>query len=65
MNQLLNVEEAARLLGISTWTIRSYVRDRKLNPVRIGRRVLLEISEIENFVSKSKGESPDMASENV
>jgi excisionase family DNA binding protein len=56
MNQLLNVEQTARLLGISTWTIRAYIRDRKLNAVRIGRRVLLEPSEIERFVEQSKSE---------
>lgn len=54
MDRLLNVEETAALLGLSTWTIRKSIRDRKLKAVRLGRRVLLELSEIEDFVSRSK-----------
>ena len=42
MTALLDLKEAGRLLSISPWTVRAYVRAGKLNPVRIGRRVLLE-----------------------
>jgi excisionase family DNA binding protein len=51
MKALRSVEEAAGLLGISQWTVRSYIRDGKLRPVRIGRRVLLAEDELERFVS--------------
>jgi excisionase family DNA binding protein len=51
MQPLKSVEEAAELLGISPWTVRSYIRDGKLKPVRIGRRVLVEEAELERFVA--------------
>jgi excisionase family DNA binding protein len=42
MRALKSVEEAAGLLGISPWTVRSYIKTGKLKPVRLGRRVLVE-----------------------
>jgi len=54
MRALKSVEEAAGLLGISPWTVRSYIHDGKLRPVRLGRRVLLEEAELERFVARSK-----------
>ena len=58
MNPLRSVEEAARLLAISPWTVRSFLRDGKLLPVRIGRRVLLEESELQRFIDESR-DSPN------
>jgi excisionase family DNA binding protein len=54
MKALKSVEESAELLGLSVWTVRAYIRDAKLRPVRIGRRVLLEESELERFVAQRK-----------
>ena len=56
MKPLKSVEEAAGLLGISPWTVRSYIREGKLKPVRIGRRVLVEEAELERFIERSKRE---------
>jgi len=50
MTKLLSVQDAAELLSISRWTVRAYIRQGKLRPVRIGRRVLLREEEIERFV---------------
>lgn len=60
MIQLLSVEKAAELLGISRWTVRAYIRDKKIAPVHIGRRVLIEPSELERFVSAAKAASADL-----
>lgn len=54
MRALRSVEEAAGLLGISKWTVRSYIREGKLRPVRLGRRVLLSEDELERFVNESQ-----------
>jgi excisionase family DNA binding protein len=54
MKPLHDINSAARLLSISPWTVRAYIRDRKLHPVRLGRRVLLEESELERFVSEAR-----------
>jgi len=52
--RLHGVKEAAEILGISVYTVRSYIRQSKMTAVRIGRRVLLEESELERFVARSK-----------
>jgi excisionase family DNA binding protein len=54
MKPLKSVEEAAGLLGISPWTVRGYIRDGKLRPVRIGRRVLLQEEELQGFVEGAR-----------
>jgi excisionase family DNA binding protein len=54
MDKLYSVLEAAELLGLSHWTLRTYIKARKLNPVRIGKRVLLETSELERFIKQSR-----------
>jgi excisionase family DNA binding protein len=54
VKQLHSVTDAAKLLGISHWTLRAYVKNGKLTPVRIGRRVLLEEGELERFVETAK-----------
>jgi excisionase family DNA binding protein len=54
MEALLNIRSAAKLLAVSTWTIRGYIRQGKLHPVRIGRLVRLEEEELLRFVASSK-----------
>jgi excisionase family DNA binding protein len=54
MRALKSIEEAAGLLGLSKWTVRAYIRDGKLQPVRLGRRVLLTEEELERLVTESK-----------
>jgi excisionase family DNA binding protein len=54
MRALKSVEEAAGLLGISPWTVRSYIKTGKLRPVRLGRRVLLGEDELERLVAEGQ-----------
>jgi excisionase family DNA binding protein len=54
ITQLYDVDSAARILSVSTWTIRAYIRNGKLQPVRIGRLVRLEGQELERFVASGK-----------
>jgi len=65
MEHLRSIEESAEILGISPWTIRKYVREFKLQPVRIGRRVLLEEAELQRFVADSRAVLPPAPSVNV
>jgi predicted site-specific integrase-resolvase len=51
---LWNVREAGSALGISPWTIRLYMRQGKLRPVRVGRRVLVEPEECRRFLEDCK-----------
>jgi excisionase family DNA binding protein len=54
MTQLFSVEDAARLLAISPWTVRDLVRKGKLSPVRVGRRLLLDEETLNKFVDESR-----------
>lgn len=53
MEPLLNVKDAANLLAVSPWTIRAYIREGKLRPVRIGRLVRLDEQELRRFVAEA------------
>lgn len=55
MKALFDVNGAAQLLAISPWTVRAYIRQGKLRPVRIGRLVRIEENEIQEFVAGAKG----------
>ncbi len=52
--QLYNIESAAKVLCISPWTVRAAIRDGRLRPVRIGRRVLLEEADLSRFIAGSR-----------
>jgi excisionase family DNA binding protein len=54
MEGLLTIERAAELLGISPWTVRKYVAQDKVIPVRIGRRVLIEPQEVRRIIEESR-----------
>jgi excisionase family DNA binding protein len=55
MEQLHDVRSAAKLLAVSPWTVRGYIRQGKLRPIRIGRLVRLDEEELSRFVENSKG----------
>jgi len=48
----VGINEAARLLSISPWTLRAYVAQRKITCVRIGKRVLIPTEAIDQLVRK-------------
>lgn len=54
METLLNVKSAAKLLAVSPWTVRAWIRQGKLHPVRIGRLVRLDEEELSKFVASNK-----------
>jgi excisionase family DNA binding protein len=55
MNPLRSVKQTAELWCISPWTVRSYIKQGKLRPIRIGRRVLFEEQELERFIRAGSG----------
>ena len=57
MEALVPIQKAAELLGISPWTVRKYIHWNKLRTVRIGRRVLIEQSEISRIVEEGRTRS--------
>jgi len=54
---LQSIESAAKTLSLSPWTVRAYIRQGKIRPVRIGRRVLIDSQEIERIVEEGRNRS--------
>ena len=62
--RLVDVKGAAFHLSVSTWTIRAYVEQGKLTPVRLPavrgvkadcRRLLFDVRDLDAFVDRLKG----------
>ena len=53
--RLLTLLEVADTLRLSPHTIRAMVRQRRLEPVRLCRRLLFRPADIERLVSESSG----------
>ncbi len=54
MEKLIDIDQAAAALALSPWTIRFLIRTKKLTPVKVGRRTLLEPCELDRFVKACK-----------
>ena len=46
----VGIEEAAKLVGLSKFTIRAYVRDGRVIATRCGRRIIIPIASLERLV---------------
>ncbi|GAA5109684.1 helix-turn-helix domain-containing protein [Pseudonocardia adelaidensis] len=53
MTQLYSVEEVAALLGLHVKTVRGYVRDGRLEAVRIGRQYRIGADALEAFTGRA------------
>ena len=54
MEPLLKIEDAARLLGRTHWTLRNDLKAGKLRYIRLGRRILIEQSEIRRLIEEGR-----------
>jgi excisionase family DNA binding protein len=55
---LLSVDDAAKQLGgISSWTVRAWLSQGRLARVKVGRRTMIRLTELERFV-RDGGNSP-------
>jgi Helix-turn-helix domain len=51
---LLNIDEAARIIGRAHWTLRRDIKHGKLKCVHIGRRIMIEPSEIRRLIEEGR-----------
>lgn len=58
---VVSINEAAHMLSLSHWTIRKYINEGMLPYVRIGRRVLLNRSELERLVKEGTNPIKEMS----
>ena len=49
----LSIAETAQVLGISVVTVRRRIADKSIHPVRIGRRALVPIAELDRLLNVS------------
>jgi len=56
-NGLLSVVAAANLVGVSKYTLRSWIRQRRISHIRLGRRVLLDPRDLDRFVQAGRIEA--------
>ncbi|OLT28137.1 MerR family transcriptional regulator [Nocardiopsis sp. CNR-923] len=61
-DRLYSVEQVAERLGLHVRTIRNYVRDGRLNAVRIGKQYRIAQSDLEAFTGRPMPDPPDAAS---
>jgi hypothetical protein len=54
LSKLLSLLQVATILGLSPHTVRSFVRQGKLHPIRICRRLLFEPEEIAMFIGRAR-----------
>jgi excisionase family DNA binding protein len=54
MANLLSVQEAARRLGLSFWTVYRWVRAGQLSSVHLGRRRLIPEEDLSALIAKAK-----------
>jgi excisionase family DNA binding protein len=52
--KLYDIQDVARMLSVSPWTVRAYIRNGKLRPVRIGRLVRVDERDLDEFVAGAK-----------
>lgn len=52
--QLISLDSAAGLLGLSIWTLRQWAQAGKITSYKLGRRRLVAFSDIEALVSQAR-----------
>jgi excisionase family DNA binding protein len=57
MSQILSAAEAAKVLGVSAWTIRQWSSQRKLRFYKVGRLTKYKASDLEAFLERGKVEA--------
>jgi len=59
IENLLTIPEAAKTLRISSHTLRSWIFQKKVPVVRLGRRVLFREKDLEKMIEKGIQEAKD------
>lgn len=52
--RLYTIAEAAQYLGRSTWSVRRLIWSGEVPEVRVGRRIHLDIKDMEAFIERNK-----------
>jgi excisionase family DNA binding protein len=53
----LSIRAAAAIAGVSPYTLRTWLRQRRLAHIRLGRRVVIDPRDLEKFVQAGRVEA--------
>lgn len=56
--RLYSIQEAADYLALSTWTVRELIWKGELPHVRLGRRILLDLQDLDALIAHNKIREP-------
>jgi len=54
MKRLMNVKEASEFLNINPYTLYNWVSQKRIPYVKLGRRTLFDLNDLEEFISSNK-----------
>jgi len=57
LHPLLSIPEAAKILGVSVWTLRQWLSQRRLPYIKVGRLTKLKIEDVEGFIEGHRCEA--------
>jgi excisionase family DNA binding protein len=57
MPRLLSVPEAATILGVSVWTLRQWLSQRRIAIVKVGRLTKLQLEDLQAFIAGHRREA--------
>ena len=52
--RLLTVQQAAKYLGTTVWCMRSLAWEKKLTSIRLGKRLLFDVRDLDKFIDDRK-----------
>jgi excisionase family DNA binding protein len=53
----LNVKAAGKVLGVSPYTVRTWIREKRIPFFRCGRRIVLAMADLERFLADNRVEA--------
>ena len=53
MRELLTIDQAAEILGIKPWTLRSWISQKRISYIKLGRLVRLDPKVIEDLIRQN------------
>lgn len=54
---LVDIKKAAKLLGHSPHTIRHWAKEGRLDHIRLGRKIVFDVSDLDHFVKECRIEA--------
>lgn len=54
IRRLISIEEASKYLAVSTWTVRRMIWSGAIPHVRRGRRILLDLRDLDQWIEREK-----------